>query len=112
MDNKERVRENRLRRAAQRQGLQLVKSRRRDPRAFDFGTYQLLDGTTVVASGRGLDAVEEWLLGSGTGEGCTIDDPKHDHDGIWWSAADELGAMAREARDAAPLARARRGQVD
>ena len=26
---------------------------------------------------------------------CGIDDPNHDHDGIWWSAADELGRMCR-----------------
>jgi len=45
-------------------------------------------------------------------DGCTIDDPQHDHDGIWWSAADEMGEMAREARETAPLARAPRGQVD
>jgi len=57
-----RTRENRLRRAAQRQGLRLSRSRRRDPRALDFGIYTLLDGTTVVASGT-LDDVELFLLG-------------------------------------------------
>jgi hypothetical protein len=36
------VRENRLRRAAYRQGLRLEKSRRRDPRAVDYGTDLLL----------------------------------------------------------------------
>ena len=43
----------RLRRAAQRRGLALMKSRRRDPRAFDYGTYMLIDQQTnfVVASG-------------------------------------------------------------
>lgn len=40
------VRENRLRRAAERQGLKLEKSRRRDPRAIDFGTYRLVDMRT------------------------------------------------------------------
>jgi hypothetical protein len=35
------IRENR--RAAQRQRLKLVKSRRRDPRAYDFGRYWLID---------------------------------------------------------------------
>lgn len=40
------VTENRLRRAAERQGLQLQKSRRRDPRAVDFGTYGLVDPAT------------------------------------------------------------------
>jgi hypothetical protein len=46
MDNTEKVRENRLRRMAERQGLQLRKSRRRDTRAYDFGTYRLADPRT------------------------------------------------------------------
>lgn len=37
----EKVRENRARRMAERQGLRLVKSRRRDPRALGYGTYGL-----------------------------------------------------------------------
>lgn len=37
------VRENRLRRMADRQGLKLVKSRTRDPRALDYGLYGLID---------------------------------------------------------------------
>ena len=69
MDTAEKVRENRARRAAERQGLMLVKSRRRDPRAWDYGTYMLMDAraNTVVASGGqsgyglDLDAVEEEL---------------------------------------------------
>mgnify|MGYP005855834667 CR=1 FL=1 len=36
------VKENRLRRMAERQGFVLEKSRRRDPRAKDFGLYRLL----------------------------------------------------------------------
>jgi hypothetical protein len=58
----ERVRENRLRRMAQRQRLTLQKSRRRDPRAYDYGTYRLVDidtGTLVaygpLHDGWGLD---------------------------------------------------------
>jgi hypothetical protein len=39
----EKIRENRLRRMAQRQGYTLRKSRRRDPRALDFGGYALID---------------------------------------------------------------------
>jgi hypothetical protein len=35
------VRENRLRRVAQRQGVLLQRSRRRDPRALDYGVYYL-----------------------------------------------------------------------
>lgn len=68
MDATEKTRENRLRRAAERQGLSLQKSRRRDPRAVDFGTYMLVDQQTnaVVASlksgyGLTLEDVEEEL---------------------------------------------------
>jgi hypothetical protein len=39
----EKVRENRLRRMADRQGLRLLKSRVRDPRSIDFGIYWLTD---------------------------------------------------------------------
>lgn len=35
--------EDRLRRVARRRGLRLDKSRRRDPLALDYGTYQLVD---------------------------------------------------------------------
>jgi hypothetical protein len=52
----EKVRENRLRRMADRQGLRLVKSRRRDPRALDYGTYMLVDANhNIVASGEHMD---------------------------------------------------------
>jgi hypothetical protein len=66
----ERVRENRLRRVADRQGLRLVKSRRRDPRAVDYGRYMLVDlatGAVVVGAGAlgrpvwDLDQVEAHL---------------------------------------------------
>jgi hypothetical protein len=65
----EKVRENRLRRMAERQGLRLEKSRRRDPRAIDYGTYQLVDvyDNTLVAYGRqsgfglSLDDIEAQL---------------------------------------------------
>jgi hypothetical protein len=70
VDTAERVRENRLRRMADRQGLRLVKSRRRDPRAVDYGGYMLVDqATNAVVAGVGalgrpvwdLDQVEAWL---------------------------------------------------
>jgi hypothetical protein len=49
----EKVRENRARRKAARQGLRLEKSRRRDPDATDYGTYQLvwIDTNAIAASG-------------------------------------------------------------
>jgi hypothetical protein len=63
----EKVRENRLRRAAERQGYRLVKSRRRDPMALDFGRWFLdeLDdpSMTIEPDGLTLDQVEAWLRG-------------------------------------------------
>ena len=60
------VTRNRLRRAAQRQGLKLTKSRRRDPRALDYARYWLLDLKTesvVVGGERGvaMEAVARFL---------------------------------------------------
>jgi hypothetical protein len=52
------VRENRLRRMAKRHGLELVKSRRRDPRALDFGTYQLVGASEA---GTTLEEIEKYL---------------------------------------------------
>jgi hypothetical protein len=40
------VRENRLRRAADRQGLRLQRSPRRDPNALGYGLYALTDNST------------------------------------------------------------------
>lgn len=59
--------ENRLRRMADRQGFRLVKSRRRDPRAYDYNTYRLVDpatNTVAVGGDRGisLDEIERALL--------------------------------------------------
>ena len=64
------VLENRLRRSAARQGLQLEKSRARDPRAIGYGTYHLVDiATDTLAAygnesgyGLGLDDVARELL--------------------------------------------------
>lgn len=50
------VRENRLRRMADRQGLRLQKSRRRDPRAVDYDTYHLLDASSGAVIHKGLDS--------------------------------------------------------
>ena len=65
----EKVQENRVRRMAERQGLKLVKSRRRDPRALGFGKYMLVDAhTNAVVAGEidsskalDLDQVETYL---------------------------------------------------
>ena len=43
MDAKERVRERRIRRMAERQGYKLSRSARRDPRALDYRKYSLID---------------------------------------------------------------------
>ena len=61
----DRVRENRLRRMADRQGLKLVRSRRRDPRALDYGRLELVDAATreVRCSTTSLDEIEAFLLG-------------------------------------------------
>jgi hypothetical protein len=74
MTENEKVRENRLRRAAERQGLKLEKSRVRDPRALTYGGWRLVAeqggivyGDEAKASrgsyGLSLDQVEEYLLG-------------------------------------------------
>ena len=67
----EKVRENRVRRQVGRRGYQLQKSRRKDPNAWDYGTYQITDPATSMlvladwAIGQGyglsLDDVEVWL---------------------------------------------------
>ncbi len=65
----DKVRENRLRRMAKRQGLELQKSRRRDPKAYDFGGFMLVDvRTNSVAFGAdplpfslSIDDVEAYL---------------------------------------------------
>lgn len=67
----DKVRENRIRKKADRMGYRLVKSRSRDPDAVDFGLYGLVDvGTNVVVNppiaqrwvcSWTLDEVEDWL---------------------------------------------------
>src|SRR5712671_6443778 len=73
MDAVEKVREARLRRMAKRQGLKLVRSRRRDPLAIDYGRYVIVDpdsnrtvaGELGSASAMTLDDVEGWLTSPG-----------------------------------------------
>jgi hypothetical protein len=53
MSEEDKVRENRLRRIAERRGLSLEKSRRRDQKAPDFGRFRLItvrDGRAVVGN--------------------------------------------------------------
>ena len=78
MDQSIKVRENRLRRMAGRQGLRLLKNPRRDPRAIDYGSYMLVDANRVMVADFGwdhagfpegasrLDDVEAWLTRSGS----------------------------------------------
>ena len=61
----EKVREDRLRRMARRQKLTLRKSGRRDPRAYDYGVYTLVDERNYQQyTSRNLDEVEQFLTGS------------------------------------------------
>lgn len=59
----EKVRENRLRRMAHRQRLALAKTRRRDPHAWDYGTFMIVSEDTngVVVDDLTLDDVENFL---------------------------------------------------
>ena len=71
MSDPHKTRETRLRRMADRQGFQLVKSRRRDPRSIDYGRWMILNpftnGVVAGVGGTGrpeftLDDVEAWLM--------------------------------------------------
>lgn len=62
------VRENRVRRSAERQGYSLHRTRRRDTRALDFGRYSLASSHAATAStaspqGATLSEVEAFLNG-------------------------------------------------
>jgi hypothetical protein len=62
-DKETRTREQRLRRMADRQGLALRKSARRDPRAIDYGGYMLVDlATNSVVAGTGALGRPHWSL--------------------------------------------------
>lgn len=63
-DTQRKVFENRLRRAAHRQGRRLRKSRARDPQAVGYGTYTLIDDAANFAWSRyPLEAVANVVLG-------------------------------------------------
>lgn len=55
------VRENRLRRMAERQGLTFSRSRRRDPLAVDYGQVTLRRNGRDVFTTTDLDQLEGWL---------------------------------------------------
>jgi len=64
MTSAEKVREDRLRRMARRQKLTLRKSGRRDPRAWDYGRYWLVDESNREVGppqGLDLDGIERFL---------------------------------------------------
>jgi hypothetical protein len=75
------IRENRLRRMARRQGLVLRKSTARDPRALSYGTYGLVDPQTdawspwVPLGGKGTVPPRGHPVGSGgLAHGMTLDE--------------------------------------
>ena len=65
----DKVRENRLRRMAERRGYILKRSRRRDPQAIDYGGYMLVEatrnfavvGSDVYAFSATLDDIEQFF---------------------------------------------------
>ena len=68
-DQETKVKENRLRRIAQRRGYRLEKSRRRDPKAIDYDGFMLVDalknfavfGYHPFAYSASIDDVESYL---------------------------------------------------
>jgi hypothetical protein len=66
MDTATKVRENRARRAIARRGYRLAKTRRRDPAAYDYGSWKITDPATggLVHAAPSLTDVEAWLEGS------------------------------------------------
>jgi hypothetical protein len=54
--------ENRCRRMAQRQLLTLRRSRRRDPNAWDYGQYSLVDRDDNVVAAGALQEIHAYLL--------------------------------------------------
>ena len=57
-----------LRLLAERQGLRIVKSRRRDPRAIDYGRWAMFAGDDLRRGNLNIEQVEEyltWEVGNG-----------------------------------------------
>jgi hypothetical protein len=66
MDTQEKMRENRLRATAKRQGLKLHKSRLRDPRAIGYNTWSFVEFLNsnhdcLVGEHMDIDEVEQYL---------------------------------------------------
>jgi hypothetical protein len=98
----EKVRENRLRAMAERQGLALHKSRRRDPRAIDFDRWMVVDSFTndvltgTEVTGRqnmDLDQVEAFL---------TEDRPMAELKRAAWAYHESRGAEDEQLRRLVP----------
>ena len=51
----------RMRRTADRRGLRLTRSRRRDPEALDFGLWTLWEGDTIRAQSKDLAVIAEFM---------------------------------------------------
>jgi hypothetical protein len=64
MNPEEKVREARVRRALRRRGLELSRSRRRDPGALDYGRYAIRGraGQVIDDGITSLDELEQWVL--------------------------------------------------
>ena len=98
MGDDDRVRENRLRRMAARQGLRLLKSTRRDQYADGYGTYRLVGaqdgehryGDAVTGYGMDLDAVEQQLKSRRP----TTSAPATGNGRAWAGAATASGAVS------------------
>ncbi|MDO8847868.1 MAG: hypothetical protein Q7W51_05735 [Coriobacteriia bacterium] len=93
----EKVRENKVRRAAERQGLKLVKSRRRDPRALDFDKCALVS----VRDGRSVFGRTDYVQGP-TQNTATLEDCERYLDAtaeFGWSNTAEFKTLILSARE-------------
>jgi hypothetical protein len=66
MTSTDKTRESRLRRTVARRGYLLAKNRRRDPNAWDYGLFTIINPelNAVVQEHLSLDGVERWLEAS------------------------------------------------
>jgi hypothetical protein len=97
----EKSRETRLRRMAERQGLTITKSRRRDPRAIDYGRWWVVQsgGDRRVVELTDIDALERYLEGEGR--------PRTDYwVDVQTPVGHEIGPVASPSDLAYPLAHA------